>query len=129
MSEQTNGFDWSTLWTRLFVVVVMVSLAVSLYTVFRIRDEIADRRYAFCVSTNDANTKQRALWEAVIAESRNNDEKAWVLVGQKRFPVVFEEETDEEQLRRFRAVVADIFPVGKCDRGALNPGPTSRPTP
>lgn len=123
-----KAFDWSGLWTRVFVTVVAVSLGVTIYTVFRVRSEIVDRRYQFCLAENQSSRRQRILWEGVIEQSQRNneDERAFVLVGEKKFPVVFERVNNEAVLEGFRKFVRDTYPITRCIRGQLSP---ESPTP
>lgn len=119
--ESNDHFDWNTWMTRVFVLVVMVTLGVSLYTIFAIRAEIVDRRYAFCVNENESSRKQRVLWKGVIESSQNNEEKAFVFVGVKKFPVVFERVNNDVQIAAFVKFVNDTYPIGQCERGELVP--------
>lgn len=96
-----SPLSWS-IWTKLFVFVVVIGLAAQVYLFLSFRQEIYQRRQAFCVSENVANQRQITLWEGVIAISQADQTEA-------------ERAESAKRTVRFRELLKNTFPTRDCD--------------
>jgi hypothetical protein len=115
---QGSIYDWRRVWRTplgAFVIGMVVVVATLGWAFFDFREDIFERRVAFCASENLQSKRARLLWEGVIAESQRSDgETGHVLVGGKRIPVVFQQDINPAQLKRFRELVRDTYPLRDC---------------
>lgn len=113
-------YSWRRVWRTpigIFIAVIMIILPVMSYVGLEFVQDTFDRRREFCTRSNIEAQRTRNLWNQVVIRAQSNDrkERAYVFVGNKKFPVVFEkDELTPEQAEEFRKLVASIYKIEKC---------------
>lgn len=118
MEPEDNGIVTRGFWTKFGIVLVALMLGVSVYSTLELRADIRGRRVQFCDNTNREHRNQLNFWNEILVLSAAQEEEAYVVVGERRFRVVFEEPNEQKRIEDFGMLKARAFPIVDCSKAA-----------